>query len=68
MASPHVAGLVAYLISKDHSLDTPKKLTAKIKSLANKDQIDAGTLREKSINLLAYNGESGSAGGDEKQK
>ena len=38
MATPHIAGLVAYLISRDGN-DTPANLQAKIKSLATKNAL-----------------------------
>lgn len=57
MASPHVTGLVAYLMSKDNSLDTPEKAVERLKSLALQGQILSTTLQG-SVNSLAYNGES----------
>lgn len=38
MATPHVAGVVAYLISKDGN-DTPAALAAKVQSLATKNAL-----------------------------
>ncbi|KAG8787493.1 subtilisin-like serine protease [Serendipita sp. 405] len=53
MATPHVAGLAAYFLSKDTSM-SPAAITDKIKSLGTKNAIQglpAGT-----VNLLAFNG------------
>ena len=57
MASPHVTGLAAYLMSKDGSLDTPTKVDKRLKDLALEGQILSTTLKG-SVNLLANNGES----------
>lgn len=45
MASPHVTGLVAYLKSKDRSLDTPNMVVERVKALGLKRKIVARTLR-----------------------
>ncbi|KAF8460592.1 peptidase S8/S53 domain-containing protein [Kalaharituber pfeilii] len=58
MASPHICGLAAYLISKYPELDTPRKVTDRIVQLGVKGQIVPATLRGGSGNLLAHNGES----------
>ncbi|KAA8574697.1 hypothetical protein EYC84_003947 [Monilinia fructicola] len=52
MATPHIAGLSAYLISLE-KLSTPSAVAARLKNLATKDVVRnaAG-----SLNLLAYNG------------
>ena len=57
MASPHVTGLAAYLLSKDDSLDTPAKVVQKIKALGLKGQVDSSNLRG-SVNLLAHSSDS----------
>ena len=53
MASPHVCGLAAYIMSKDPSLDTPSKVDRQLKAMASQGQIDPSTLRN-SVNLLAH--------------
>lgn len=53
LASPHVAGLCAYLISKD-SLEGAEAVTKKIKGLATSDRITG--VKGKTFNRLAYNG------------
>jgi len=55
MASPHITGLCAYLISKDPSLNSPGKVVAKLKQLALKGQIISAL--KGSPNLVAFNGE-----------
>ncbi|KFY44796.1 hypothetical protein V494_01321 [Pseudogymnoascus sp. VKM F-4513 (FW-928)] len=52
MATPHVAGLSAYLIGLEN-LATPADVVARIQSLASKDVIPNP---ENSKNLVAYNG------------
>jgi cerevisin len=56
MATPHIAGLAAYLLSKDTSLK-PDTLTSKIISLGQSNVI--GGVPDGTVNLLAYNGEGG---------
>lgn len=56
MASPHVCGLAAYLMAQDPTLNTPKKVTARIKELGLKGQIDPSSLQGNTVNLLAHNG------------
>lgn len=54
MASPHVAGVAAYLLAREKDLDSPAKVTARILALATRGLIeDAG---EYSPNLFLYNG------------
>lgn len=54
MASPHVAGVAAYLLGIDSSLNTPALLTAKLLSLASTGLVvNPGT---GSPNKLLYNG------------
>jgi len=53
LASPHVAGLCAYLISKD-GLEGSEAVTEKIKRLATSDIITG--VKGKTFNRLAYNG------------
>lgn len=59
MASPHVCGLVAYLLSKDTAgeLDSPAKIVKKIRDLAVNDKIGQG-MKKGSVNALANLGES----------
>ncbi|KAH7379542.1 peptidase S8/S53 domain-containing protein [Pyrenochaeta sp. MPI-SDFR-AT-0127] len=53
MASPHVAGLAAYLQGKE-DLNTPAKATQRILELARKGEIK--TNRPNTANVLAYHG------------
>jgi cerevisin len=54
MASPHIAGLAAYLLSKDGKI-APDVLCSKIQSLSTKNAI--GSIPEKdTVNYLAFNG------------
>ncbi|KAG8791801.1 subtilisin-like serine protease [Serendipita sp. 399] len=53
MATPHVAGLAAYLLSKDKSM-APAAVSDKIKSLGTANVI--GGAPPGTVNLLAYNG------------
>lgn len=53
MATPHVAGLAAYLI-KLEGLDGAQQVTARIKQLAGRGNIQE--LRSDTVNALAYNG------------
>lgn len=54
MASPHIAGLGAYLLGLGSaSVDT---LCDAIKQIANKDKIDPATLHADTVNALAFNG------------
>jgi len=63
MATPHVAGLIAYFISKDATLNTPAKLVAHLKKLGIKNKIDAASVRKGTVNAIASNGElNGKAG------
>lgn len=57
MAASHMAGLAAYLLSQDDSLDTPSKLVQKIVALGLKGQIGASSLRG-SANVLAHSSDS----------
>lgn len=59
MASPHVAGLIAYYISKNPELNTPAKLTAHLKKLAVSGKLLKSSLKGESINSIASNGERG---------
>jgi len=56
MATPHIAGLIAYLFSVDPTLDSPAKVCKKLKELAVKNKIDAATLKTGTPNVLAQNG------------
>jgi len=55
MATPHVAGLAAYLLSLDGSM-APAALKTKIRSLATKDAITIPSNEAGTPNLLAFNG------------
>jgi subtilisin family serine protease len=57
MASPHVAGLAAYLMGLDTSLTTPDLVTAKIKSLAASTGAAATNVGTGTTTLIAYNGD-----------
>lgn len=57
MASPHVAGLAAYLMGLDSTLNTPALVTAKITSLAASTGAVAGNAGTGSPTLIAYNGD-----------
>lgn len=59
MAAPHVAGLIAYYISKHPELDTPAKLTAHLKKLGVSGKLAKASLKGGSVNLVASNGERG---------
>ncbi|KAI4237817.1 MAG: hypothetical protein L6R40_005842 [Gallowayella cf. fulva] len=62
MASPHIAGLLAYLLSLQPSSDsaysvaeiTPKKLKAQLMAIASKDKLTG--VPSSTTNLLAWNG------------
>lgn len=54
MASPHVAGLAAYLLSETENGATPKEIKTKILALASKDKLS--DIGKDSPNLLIYNG------------
>ncbi|OBZ89658.1 hypothetical protein A0J61_02291 [Choanephora cucurbitarum] len=54
MASPHVAGLAAYLLSLEEGEVTPKQIKDKILKLATKNVLEK--LPEGTPNLLIYNG------------
>jgi subtilisin family serine protease len=53
MATPHVAGLCAYILSKEPSLD-PTALAKKVRALGTPDKLSKVTAT--TPNLLAYNG------------
>ncbi|RYP22875.1 hypothetical protein DL765_001471 [Monosporascus sp. GIB2] len=53
MASPHVAGLVTYLMSQESNLTTPAQVSARIKELATKDMVGDPLW---SPDLIAFNG------------
>ncbi|KAK7183573.1 subtilisin-like serine protease-like protein PR1A [Paraphaeosphaeria sporulosa] len=53
MASPHVAGLGAYLLSLEGKV-TPAALTTRIQSLSNKNKITS--IKSGTVNYLVYNG------------
>ncbi|KAG0640181.1 peptidase S8/S53 domain-containing protein [Tuber brumale] len=55
MATPHVTGLVAYLIAKE-GLRGPTAVTKRIKALAAKNSNDVGSLKDGTPKLIAYNG------------
>lgn len=57
MASPHVAGLAAYLMGLDSTLNTPALVTAKITSLAASTGAVASNAGTGSPTLIAYNGD-----------
>ncbi|KAI8074336.1 serine protease 1 [Gilbertella persicaria] len=54
MASPHIAGLAAYLLSLEEGEVTPKEIKDKILRLATKGALES--LPKDTPNLLAYNG------------
>ncbi|CAO3614482.1 unnamed protein product [Cunninghamella blakesleeana] len=54
MASPHVAGLAAYLLSQTENGMTPKELKEKLITLATKNTLT--NVGKESPNLLVYNG------------
>jgi subtilisin family serine protease len=56
MASPHVAGLAAYLISLE-GLTTPDAVTARIKALAAGTGSAATGVESGTTTLIAYNGD-----------
>ncbi|RYP79906.1 hypothetical protein DL769_002739 [Monosporascus sp. CRB-8-3] len=53
MASPHVAGLATYLMSRESNLTTPAQVSARIKELATKDMVGDPLW---SPDLIAFNG------------
>ncbi|RYP52237.1 hypothetical protein DL768_002556 [Monosporascus sp. mg162] len=53
MASPHVAGLVTYLMSRESNLTTPAQVSTRIKELATKDMVGDPLW---SPDLIAFNG------------
>jgi hypothetical protein len=53
MASPHVAGLAAYLLGFEGK-KTPAALGSRIQSLANKNKISG--IPSGTVNYLAFNG------------
>ncbi|RKF78847.1 Subtilisin-like protease 2 [Golovinomyces cichoracearum] len=60
MASPHVAGLAACLISAEPELDEPYKVINRILSLARSTNSDVIQPNDGTVELIAYNG-----GGDD---
>lgn len=56
MASPHVAGLAAYLITLE-GLNTPAAVTARIKSLASGTGARASGVQSGTTTIIAYNGD-----------
>lgn len=54
MASPHVAGVAAYLLSHEQGLDNAPKVTARILALATRELIQ--NVGAHSPNLFLYNG------------
>lgn len=60
MASPHVAGLAAYLMSLDGNLttsDAPSLVSAKLKSLAASTGAAVTGANSNTTTLIAYNGD-----------
>jgi len=57
MPSPHIAGLAAYLMSKDGP-SAPDALCQKIQTLSTKDAIDPISIpaNSKTVNYVAFNG------------
>ncbi|RYP04154.1 hypothetical protein DL764_004653 [Monosporascus ibericus] len=53
MASPHVAGLVTYLMSQESNLTTPAQVSSRVKELATKDMVGDPLW---SPDLIAFNG------------
>lgn len=53
MASPHVAGLGAYLLGLEGKV-TPAALTTRIQTLSNKSKITS--IKTGTVNYLVYNG------------
>lgn len=58
MATPHVAGLAAYLIGLSSGTIAPAELCQKIKTLSTKNELKLGLLPTlfQTSNVLAYNG------------
>ncbi|RKF56686.1 Subtilisin-like protease 2 [Erysiphe neolycopersici] len=56
MASPHIAGLALYLISKEPELDTPQKVIARILEMARSTDATVGDNQPSTTKLIAYNG------------
>jgi subtilisin family serine protease len=56
MASPHVAGLAAYLIALE-GLNTPAAVAARIKALASGTGSQANGVESGTTTLIAYNGD-----------
>ncbi|PNY28425.1 Cuticle-degrading protease [Tolypocladium capitatum] len=54
MASPHIAGLAAYILSVD-VFDEPQEICTKIQKLATANVLK--NMREDTVNLLAFNGQ-----------
>jgi len=57
MASPHIAGLAAYLMAKDGKI-APADMCKKIQTLSTKDAITSIPANSQTINYLAFNGMS----------
>lgn len=55
MASPHIAGLAAYLLGKDGKI-APEALCQKIQDLSTKDVITSMPTKGSTVNYLAFNG------------
>lgn len=56
MSSPHVAGLITYLMSRESTLTTPAQVKDRIKELATKNKVKDPLW---SPNLIAFNGNAG---------
>lgn len=56
LASPHIAGLSAYLMSLNESLTTPALVSARIKQLAVAGKGTVKSAGTGSPKLIAYNG------------
>jgi hypothetical protein len=55
MASPHIAGLAAYLMAKDGKI-SPADLCKKIQTLSTKDVVTSIPANSDTVNYLAFNG------------
>jgi subtilisin family serine protease len=55
MASPHIAGLAAYLMAKDGKI-APADLCKKIQTLATRDLVTSIPANSQTVNYLAFNG------------
>lgn len=56
MASPHIAGLALYLISKEPELSTPQKVIARMLQMAKSSDAKVGQNARGTTSLIAYNG------------